>query len=275
MIIHFQAGLPRSGSTLLTAILRQNPDIYTMGPSPLQAYIRRLQHEMHPLQQHYNLSLTDSQREAILEGLFYSMYEHESNKIIIDKSFLWPSNLRLLDLFFPNAKIICTVRSLNDVLNSFERNVQENFLTLHGSQIGGPLNDSVYTRVANWMAPTGDVGGSYDALKEAFYGPHSKKLFLLDYSVLVNSPHKAIDAIYDFVDLPRYTGHTFDNLFYHDTEYEDNINGCKNLHTIKASVKKIDQPNYLPIDIREKYQGSSFWNFPSRSPKTTNATVYA
>ena len=36
---HFLAGLPRSGNTLLSAILNQNPDIYSTPLSPLPTFM--------------------------------------------------------------------------------------------------------------------------------------------------------------------------------------------------------------------------------------------
>jgi sulfotransferase len=45
LVIHFISGLPRSGSTLLAAILRQNPRFHAGMSSPVASLFMALRHD--------------------------------------------------------------------------------------------------------------------------------------------------------------------------------------------------------------------------------------
>jgi sulfotransferase len=72
--VHFISGLPRSGSTLLAAILRQNPRIHAGMSSPLGALFGNLMQGM-SAQGELSVMLTPEQRENVLRGLFDSFYK--------------------------------------------------------------------------------------------------------------------------------------------------------------------------------------------------------
>ena len=67
--MHFISGLPRSGSTLLAAILRQNPRFHAAMSGPLQTMFETLLRSMGESNE-YSMFLTDTQRERISRALF-------------------------------------------------------------------------------------------------------------------------------------------------------------------------------------------------------------
>ena len=70
---HFISGLPRSGSTLLAAILNQNPRFRAGMTSPL-ADIRGVVMAEASSKNDFSFDVTDDQRVAILHGLVENFY---------------------------------------------------------------------------------------------------------------------------------------------------------------------------------------------------------
>jgi sulfotransferase len=97
---HFISGLPRSGSTLLAAILRQNPRFHAGMTSPVGSLFLGMLNqfsagsEIAPL-----VSL--EQRRRLLRGVFDGYYAEQAGKaVIFDTNRLWCARLpALLDLF--------------------------------------------------------------------------------------------------------------------------------------------------------------------------------
>ncbi len=76
---HFISGLPRSGSTLLAAILKQNPRFHASMSSGLGALVGGAMQIMSPGTE-VALTLQGKQRENILRGLFSNYYEGLSER---------------------------------------------------------------------------------------------------------------------------------------------------------------------------------------------------
>ena len=66
--VHFISGLPRSGSTLLAALLRQNPRFHAHMSSPLAGMVDAMLGEMSD-RSRYSAVITDEQRRRGLRGL--------------------------------------------------------------------------------------------------------------------------------------------------------------------------------------------------------------
>lgn len=82
---HFISGLPRSGSTMLSALLRQNPRFHASMTSGLGALINGTMQIMSPGSE-VALTLQDGQREDILKSLFSSYYKFlgDKHEVIFD-----------------------------------------------------------------------------------------------------------------------------------------------------------------------------------------------
>ncbi len=79
---HFISGLPRSGSTLLAAILRQNPRFHASMTSGLGALVSGAMQIMSPGSE-VALTLADGQREDILSSLFAAYYKRLADRDVI------------------------------------------------------------------------------------------------------------------------------------------------------------------------------------------------
>ena len=99
----------------------------------------------------------------------------------------------------PDAKIICCVRSVIEILDSLERLFRHSPLQV--SRIYDfETRCNIYTRVEQLMAAGGLVGWAYASLKEAFYGQFANRVMLVQYKSLSSRPRETMAAIYDFLD---------------------------------------------------------------------------
>ena len=72
--IHFITGLPRSGSTLLAGILRQNPRIYAAMSGPVGAVVMGALRSMGP-DNEFSVFISDAQKRRILHSTFAGYYD--------------------------------------------------------------------------------------------------------------------------------------------------------------------------------------------------------
>ena len=86
--IHFISGLPRSGSTLLAALLRQNPRFEAGMSGPLAGLFGALLGEM-SARNEYSVFIDDAKRERILHGLFDNFYAECTAEVIFDTNRGW------------------------------------------------------------------------------------------------------------------------------------------------------------------------------------------
>lgn len=83
--MHFISGLPRSGSTLLAAILRQNPRFEAGMSGPLAGLFGALLGQM-SARNEYSVFIDDARRERVLRGLFEAFYAGSRAEVIFDTS---------------------------------------------------------------------------------------------------------------------------------------------------------------------------------------------
>jgi sulfotransferase len=263
--LHFISGLPRSGSTLLAAILRQNPKIHAGMSSPVGPLFQRLLGAMGP-QNEFSVFMTPNQRENVLRGLFDSYYKDiHPTRLVFDTGRLWCAKMAAIARLFPQARVIVCVRELAWIMDSFERILRRNPLVT--SRMFQPHDaGTIYTRVNALAAPMGTVGFPWNAVQEAFYGEHASRLLVIDYEALTRDPKRAIDFIYQALDLPAFA-HDFDNVTYEDGGEVDAQLGVPGLHTVGRKVGFVERPTILPLDLFERFSGRNFWRRPGANPR--------
>lgn len=254
--VHFISGLPRSGSTLLAALLRQNPRYHAHMSSPLAGMIDVMLGEMSDRNE-LAAYITDAQRQRVLRGLFESYYGAEfTADVIFDTSRKWCSKLPMLSKLFPDFKIIACVRNVSWIIDSLERAIQKNALRpsfMFNFQTGS----TVYNRVEGLSFGEGIVGYSYNALKDAFFGEHTHHLMLLQYETLVRDPAMAMAAVYDFIGEAPFP-HDFDNVHFDAGEFDERT-GMPGLHAIGRKVVAPERMTVLPPDIFRRFENDAFW----------------
>ena len=102
---HFISGLPRSGSTLLAALILQNPRFHAGMTSPVGALFSGMLNQFSAGSE-FGPVIDQPMRRRLLRSLFDTYYAEQSDKgIIFDTNRLWCAKLpALLDLF-PNTKV--------------------------------------------------------------------------------------------------------------------------------------------------------------------------
>ncbi len=266
MNLNFIAGLPRAGSTLLAAILRQNPRFRAGMSSPLAGIVRSL-HNSLGAQNEFAHFLTDAQRERVLRGVFENFYADVPNDaVIFDTNRTWPARLAMLNSYFPDSKIICCVRHPVQIVTSFERLLRTNFATA-SRMFNNDDRQNVYTRTEALLRSDRMLGGALNALKEGYYSEQSRMMLIVEYDILVNQPKRTLELIYEFLEEAAFE-HDFDNVEYSAAEYDRSIT-TQGLHDIHGPVTPRERVKILPPDIIRQLERHAFW-IDERNPRVSH-----
>ncbi|MBV8666411.1 MAG: sulfotransferase [Burkholderiaceae bacterium] len=266
---HFISGLPRSGSTLLTAILRQNPRFSVALASPVVSLIEAIQ--PYTSGGEYSLFFDDATRADMFQGLFDSFYKQTvakmpENPVIFDSNRMWTGFIPLIAHLHPDARIICCVRDIGWILDSFERLLAKNPLQMTRIFGAGPRN-SILARAENLMNPEyGLVGLPYYKLSEAWFGEQAKRLIVVPYNSLVKDPKRVLGRIYQELGETPFD-HDFQNVEFDDVSEYDAYVGLPGLHTVRKKIEHIERAPILPPDIFFKYATAQFWDKPELNPR--------
>ncbi len=254
-ITHFISGLPRSGSTLFSGILTQNPRFYANMSSPVGSLVNSLLEQIGAGSEFYSF-FNEEKRKRMYEAVFKAYYEDQEGKdIIFDTNRMWSSRLHQLVEIFGDFKMICLVRNPAWIMDSFEQIYRKNPFN-YSKMFAAANRQTVYSRCES-MINGGIVGAAWASLKEAYYGEYSERLLLVDYDILAQFPKKTISLIYEFLDEEKYE-HDFENVEFSHDEFDYTL-GVKGLHAVKRKVEFKQRRSILPPDLFKKYAEMSFW----------------
>jgi sulfotransferase len=254
--IHFISGLPRSGSTLLAALLRQNPRFHARMTSPLGHIYLTMQTAVSRKSEGSGF-LTVEQKRDLLRGVFENYYAGVgADRVVFDTNRVWCSKMPQIADHFPDAKVICCVRHVPWVIDSIERLIRRNVTDLSGI-FGYDPGGTVYTRANRLAASDGLVGYALDALREAFFGEHADRLMLVTYEALTRDPAATLAAIYDFVGEAPFA-HDFENVEYAEDEFDGQL-GTPGLHTVRRRVEFAVRQTVLPPELFNRFVNDAFW----------------
>jgi sulfotransferase len=257
--IHFISGLPRSGSTLLAGILRQNPRFHASMTGPVGAMYLALEGAM-SRRNEGAVFIEEAQRRDVLKGLFASYYRTiEKEKVVFDTNRIWCTKLPALTQLFPKARVVCCVRDVSWIMDSFERLVRKNAFELSGI-FGFEPGSTVYTRVNRIAMSDGIVGYALDALKEGFFGEQATRLILVEYEALARAPRPTLQHLYTLLDEPPFD-HDFENVEYQADEFDLAL-GTPGLHTVRRKVEWIERQSVLPPELFRRFVNDMFWRLP-------------
>lgn len=250
---YFISGLPRSGSTLLSGILRQNPDFYADIASPLQGLVKNVIDGITSSES--NFTIKEDKRKTILYGVIDSFYSDVSKSVIFDSSRAWTSMTPLLKELFPYTKIICCNRDLLWILDSFERIAAKNCLYTN-TFVDDESRPSVDTRCMDLMdvKKGGMVVKPWYWLKEGI-AMNPDMIYIVEYDNLCKNPYKTMKGIYDFLQ-KDYFDHDFDNVEYENEVFDRALN-MKDLHTVKRKVEWVERKMILPDFVIDRYKNKN------------------
>ena len=220
------SGLPRTGSTLLTSILFQNPEIHTEGHSALVQLMWDMKMSCEGSASSWLIS---SYRQDVQHGLLSAMpeifYGNTKAKNVFDKNTCWtiPENIQMIkDYIRPDPKVIVMLRSVEEIIESFIRvrkasGWQDNLdygLTEENYEIlGKPLSGIDYAMENN-----------------------NGEFIFNEYDDLVDSTTDVLKSIYNFCEID-YFEHDLNNIENKNPEndaYLDMIG----LHDIRKTISR-------------------------------------
>lgn len=266
---YFIAGLQRSGGTLISAILNQNPDVWAAPTSPLLGMMQTLT-ETFDTQQNQDF---DRSLDIVntLKGIPQNFYEsrHETN--IIDKNHWWstPDALNVVHKYIQEdmsqIKVICPVRNILEILASFNTIIEKTPESIGNNNIDkgalrftAPDLSPADRRAEFLMMPNQDVQTHLFGMRQANNPKHRHIFHFVEYDNLVADPKTEIDKIYDFLGIEKFE-HDFNNL--KSQEKPDSSTGMYNLHTVRPSIEKksVDPTSVFSPEIIQRYSNMEFW----------------
>ncbi|MCW8155312.1 sulfotransferase [Stutzerimonas stutzeri] len=259
---HFISGLPRSGSTLLSALLRQNPRFHASMSSPVGALVSA-NIKLMSSGSEVGLMVNAQQRRRILAGIFDSYHGERQQDVVFDTNRMWCAKMPFVSDMFPQAKVIACVRDVPWIMDSIERLLQKN--PFENTKLFSSESErmTVYSRMAALARHDRLIGFPWAALKEAYYGPHASNLLLVDYDLLARAPAQVLRLVYQFVEEPWFDGHDFENVAFDAPEFDEAL-GIAGMHRIRPKVALEERATVLPPDIFEQYQDMAFWRNDTR-----------
>lgn len=252
---YFISGLPRSGTTLLSAILRQNPKFQADISSPLARFARAVI-DQSSAQGGYRFECPEEKRKQIIKGMFDTYYDDASKEVCFNTNRGWTLLLPLLKDLYPYTKTIVCVRDINWVLDSFENLVRKNPYSV-STMFTPEENANVYTRCQALMREDRTVGFAYVGIKHAVTSNERNMMMFLEYDRLCKKPAETMAALYKFINQPHFE-HDFSNVEYSNDEFDNDVN-LKGLHTTRKKVEWVERKMILPPDIQQTFKGAEVW----------------
>lgn len=252
-------GLPRSGSTLLTAILNQHPKIYASPQSDFLNLYTRLEEGIYESEP-YNTNLRKQAYENVL-NFFGNLYYSDIDKpIIIDKDRAWgtPGNYNAAKRLNKNQKTILVLRPILEVLASFMKLLEKNPDNFVDRKIHNQDFYVKYYREINdvrcdyLMQSNREIDKSLLAIATLVKTPEI--CHIVWYNDLITNTQKTLSDIYTFLGIEDFS-HNLNNIKQLDNHDDVNVFGIKDLHTIKKSIQsnEIKPKNFLSDYVINKY----------------------
>ena len=250
----FLAGLPRSGSTLLGALLSQRPDMFVSATSNIVeamgavagAWERAVQVRAG------NVALEDV--FPILRAIPETHYRKHACTVL-DKSRNWPAP-RIMDTMTKAMgaapRIVATVRPIAECLASFMR----------VSKFAGSADEFAATSQL-----AAHLFASYHTLRAGFEAAPDNFLFI-EYQDLVDDPQGCCDAVAEFYNLPPFI-HTLTGLSNPVPEHDAEAWNVPGLHDVRSTISRLEYSAREVLGERtfNFYQGGEFWTGNVDAPR--------
>lgn len=271
---YFMAGLPRSGSSALSAILNQNPRFYSGPSSPVLSTMFAIENHLQNDELFFGYP-KPQQADMMISSVIHQFYSDVDKPVVFDKNRAWTARVPYIEGYIrQQAKILVPVRDIEEILTSMimmirrnpykEGQPRINFVDEQLVKQNIPINDD--NRCEFIAGAQGILGQSLNAVMEAFRQEFGDRLYFVEYKDLVNNPEETLRGIYDFLG-EEYYEHTFDNLENQNRERDIITYGLSDMHEVRPELKATspDPSEVLSKEILEKCKGMDFWRQSSSS----------
>lgn len=271
---HFISGLPRSGSTLLSAIFKQNPRFTASISDPLHSYVKSIT-QITNVAAGMEAAVPVEKRRELMKGLFETFYKH-SNEVCFNTNRSWSADTSLLKDLFPNFKMIVCLRDIPWILDSFEQLNSKNPHTIkplyHHQDLANAYERS-HMLMGNSPNFSGYVSAPLANTKHSMFCNERNHIFYVEYDHLVKNPQAVMQQIYNFLQEPWFQ-HDFDNVEDSYDEFDDSAK-IQGLHVVRKKVEYRERRSILPDEIWKQYESHTFWkyNFETTKRELTWSTV--
>jgi sulfotransferase len=266
--VHYLAGLPRSGNTLLSSILNQNPEIYSSPLSPVCDYLWSFDGI---LSTHENIVLSGDRESSfsVIKNIFNNYYSDIDKSIIFDRNKYWGLylNAEIIKKYInTNPKIVLTVRPILEILASYISILPKTDSYLDNDMLayGWPSKPYLSTndnRCDFLMRAGGEIDRLLYSIVEAKKPENKDNYLLVEYQDLVDKPKETMDSIYNFIGLNSYD-HNFGNIKKNEISNDLAIGLPQGMHKIRQTLSKksISPEKVLSEYVMTKYSQKEFWN---------------
>lgn len=218
-------GLPRTGSTLLSSILNQNPLIHAGGTSAVCQLMWDMKTSCDTSSRE---QLKANKREKTIFDLISSIpttyYKNIDRPIIVDKCHTWnnPANVDIVNRYIDcDPKFIVLIRPVNEIVVSFldlfeKNNIKNNieYLLHKDSEIISLLHNVQWSSKNN----------------------QNKNFLFVKYQDLLDNTLSTLNTIYNFCGWDNYT-HDLENIINKHPE-DDSVYRLLGLHDVRNTINK-------------------------------------
>jgi sulfotransferase len=258
----FESGLPRSGTTTLSAVMNQNPQIHSGPLSPVFESMLAMENYLKMSEQANAFPKPDS-FHTMISGLIDGYYSDIAKPYVIDKCRAWTGQIpRIKHYLTDHPKIIVTVRNPLEILASFISMIHRNhnqISFIDRNLIKEGLKATDENRCDFLMRPGGVVYESLAGLINAMEN-YRECIHLVEYDDLTSNPEQTLREVYNFLSLD-YFNHDFNNLTNQYRENDNIVYGLNDMHKVRKEIGKISKKydEVLTENIIEKYNELEFW----------------
>lgn len=224
--IVYMSGLPRSGSTLLSAILSQNPAIHAEGNSA----VCQLMWDMYiSTTQNCGEQLKANDRERTVHDMISSIphiyYKDISANIVVDKCRSWSMlpNIQILQAFVgTDIKMIILERPMLEIAKSFAKLYKANEI-YEDEKMNALLTPN-----------TEPIMRSFNGLKYAKHNNEKGQFLFISYEELVKNTVETLHKIYNFCGWEWFE-HNLTNIVNKFPE-NDEVYNLKGMHDVRPVI---------------------------------------
>jgi hypothetical protein len=263
---YFLSGFFRSGNTVLSSILNQNPKIYS---SPISSLIEHLW-QSNMILKNFEASIANvdnsKRSKTLISNMIKTYYSDVDKDIIFDRNKAWinPGNLNMLKKHSPeNIKMIFTTRPVVEMMASYIAASKDSLIAnMNYSGFPQDRSLSINDNLADYLFSDYDNFGRN--LRWAFESIDSPDndgvIHMVKYEDLLLSPQETMDKVYDFLEIERFN-HDFSNIVKVETYREDLVGFPEDLHKIRKVLGKSDLKieDYLSPRTIAKYSDARYF----------------
>ena len=246
MVKNFVAlsGLPRTGSTLLSSILSQNPEIHAEGNSAVCQLMWDMQQSV--LDSEQIKASNKNVLNTLVKTIPHTYYADVIKPIVVDKCRSWtlPANVEILNRYFDNApKVIVLVRPLVEIVASFMALRKANGWT---NLETGLLDDG-----------SEPIMRSLAGVEWARKNNNGEFLFVT-YDELVDDTQASLDRIYEHCGWKAFA-HNLNNIV---NQYKENdaIYGLAGQHDVRSQISRRTVDIDLSDELIKKCEELDKWS---------------